>query len=226
MQLLLFLEDMAGGHGMGVATWRDDKPFLTKGVDMGVDEAMALMGGDTKCGWLFHTRIMTSGAKIDPLCQPFNYGEWLVTHNGHWTDWKHAYWGLLLTKRIKITEPMNDSRTMAALVAAVGSRVVWEATTGVFLTWRKGQTPICSVVGGNFQYSSLARPKGGMVYASAFPGEWPHKVYDFKDGTAAAMLPEGPKMVYGEAPKLRLFAPSRMVRGNRHLPAHLRGPVN
>lgn len=200
--LLEYLDDAAGGHGLGVGTWRDDKAFIAKSDKMTPKEAFKAMEGRSDVGWLFHTRLASIGAKVPDLCQPFNHKDYMVTHNGHWSDWKEPYWALLLTKKITMRDLMNDSRTMAVMVGEVGPLVTWEGS-GVFLSWKKGEDARVDLVSGDFEYSSLPAPKGGMVYASCFPKEWPMRVFEFSNKTSALMQGKGPKVVMGDAPRVR-----------------------
>lgn len=214
-ELLEYLDDAQGGHGCGLGRWAGETAEITKGFKVTPAQlAKVAAEAEGDHGWLFHARLASSGPQIDYFNQPFHMGPYLMTHNGHWSDWKQAYWALAITKTISIRENFNDSRTIAALIKHLGPLVTWDLTSGVVVSWKKGETARVDVISGDWAYSSLPLPIGGYVYASSFPDDWPVTVMEFKSGSAVIMEPKGPKLISGDAPTRRLVS-KWMNRGER-----------
>lgn len=200
---LEYLIDYQGGDGAGVASWVDGKPLVVKGVKHDQASLAAVMEKKGAPGWLFHARAASIGPKVDELCQPFVSGEHLFVHNGHWMDWRAAYWPLILNGQMTVKQYVNDSRVISEIVRKTGPVGVWLVPSGVFVTWERGKEfAVGHVVSGAFAYSSLPEEEGGgYVYASSFPSEWPMTIFEFANDTKVELRPEGPNILVGAEPK-------------------------
>lgn len=200
--LLEHLAATQGRDGVGVGTWVPNKGWLiVKGVDAKVPAIVKSLG-EAPRGIMFHARLATSGPKVDALCQPFAFDDLLAVHNGGWSDWKEAFWGLMASGGISPTSgPFNDSSMAAAMAAKAGRFVLEYIDSGVFITWReKERWPIVTVRRGDFAYSSAPGAEGGIIYASSFPENWPVQVMEFTNNCSAVLTPAGPYLLYGDKP--------------------------
>lgn len=206
IELLSYLASIQGKDGVGVGGWTaKGEGRLVKGVENKPEASIKKLIelGATQKGVLFHCRAMTSGGRVDKLCQPFVFQNFMTVHNGHWSDWKDALWGLIAVGAIKPENgPINDSACAAALVGQTGHDGIDWIDSGVFITWSKNEKwPIVHVNRGDFAYSSLpAKVGGGIVYASSFSYKWPNKVMEFPNQSMAVLTPSGPLMLTDSPP--------------------------
>lgn len=211
LELLSHLCSMQGKDGMGVGGWTPAQDGrLVKGVDAKPEEAVKKLAAldAIKRGVLFHCRAATSGGRVDALTQPFVFGDFMTVHNGHWTDWKEAFWPLVVNGGIKPSDgPINDSACAAALVGRLGHEAIRYIDSGVYITWRRSEKwPIVHVNRGDFAFSALPKKLGGgIIYASSFPYTWDVKVMELQNNTRAVLTPAGPHILYGEEPAERAY---------------------
>lgn len=199
IRLLEALCAAQGRDGMGVGALQEKGFAVVKGINAKPEASIKGLKGHER-GLIFHARLASSGGQKEELCQPFVFGETMTVHNGHWTDWKQAIWGLIANGGIKPGDGLiNDSACAAALVGRVGRFALNFIETGVFITWKKGERwPVATVRAGDFAYSSL--PEGGIIYASSFPSWWPVEAFEFPNDSLAVLTPAGPHMLYGTEP--------------------------
>lgn len=196
-----------GGDGNGIATWKDKKAMLFKGMNAGPKELIKCMKeNDTGRGWLFHTRMKSIGSRNEEFIQPFFTGKYLFVHNGHWIDWDRLYWPLLLSGDIEAGSAANDSVVISKLVEKAGPAALWSLKVGVFVVWgMEAEAPVLMLRSGDFAYSSLK--KGGLIYASSFPHPkvWGVQSMEFKSDTLARLEVGGPKVLEGREPEAKSF---------------------
>lgn len=197
-ELLSYWMKGQGGDGAGVVGRVGDKIHIMRGMKANAKTLAEFMKtrGNEK-GWLFHTRLASSGPKVEELVQPFVSKEWAFTHNGHWNDWDRAFWAGVCAGTIDPADAVNDSKTVFGLLRAAGPGALLRVPSGVFLSWYiKDPVAWLTLQSGQFEYTSLP-DDGGIVYGSSFPYDWPMKSYSFSDSAVVELKSEGPRLVSG-----------------------------
>lgn len=192
--LLDFLVKDNGGQSAGMGRIQGNEIQVMRGVEDTPEEllefAMSQKEWD-KSGWIFHTRIASSGPKVKELAQPISTDHGLLVHNGHWTGWEEAFWPLALMGRLKKRSHVNDSVTAAEIASMVGPGALRWIPTGVFVWWGQDGKMILCKNGGEFHVSSFPKEEGGgIIFASKFPEDW---------GTAARSIETGRFIELGQA---------------------------
>lgn len=171
-ELFTFLDNAAGGDGIGVG-WRTSSGLeVHKGVDLTPGDAATLVAESNSLnGVLFHTRIPSVGIKCDELCMPFKIADHsLYVYNGTWGDWRNAYYSLL-GQGVKLPPPphVSDALVAAEFLSHWGVEYVTLMDKGVSVVLGPSEVLLEKAYFGDF---GVARDGDRTIFASEFPKSW------------------------------------------------------
>jgi glutamine phosphoribosylpyrophosphate amidotransferase len=205
--LLNFLEKEKGGHGNGFSYVDEEgKLQIVKGVKMENKEFVKLENAAPLA--LYHTRLVSAGAKDDDNTQPFFTSEitdsgkvipFVLCHNGTWGGYDDYAKILWTTGAITWKEfcTWSDTHIMAYLIETRGIESLGLTDSSVWVRYY-GDSAIVHVKSGDFQ---AIKKDGAWIYASEFPKTGGYeKVWDFAKGSIIRITAKGHKIMHGEEP--------------------------
>jgi len=171
------LEHAGGGSGNGIGGWIGGKPFITKGVDLKIEEIVniAIEKKWDNDSFIFHTRIPSKGPKTDENCHPFRFGDTMSCHNGTTTSSLAPFTVDLIEHIAKRGDNVTDSECVALLINKYGYDALFNKTLSldfrsVFMTlYKDGKLKVYK--SGDYCDLDIFMGNGhSVILASEFPG--------------------------------------------------------
>lgn len=121
------LQKSNGGHGNGY--WNPDMEAPTKGVNV-TSKELAELAALAISPSVFHTRLVSTGSKVDNLCHPFPVSELggVLVHNGTWSGW-------LGYNKESWSNGSSDTSLVAELISKYGPGVLLSSAMSKSGVW-------------------------------------------------------------------------------------------
>src|ERR1039458_1890104 len=122
-KLFSYLNKAQGGNGMGASYFTDKGMVVKKGAELSAEELAKDIEEAGYPAALFHARAASSGYICDSLCHPFATGEKsALVHNGHFSNWESAMWGMAGSGKIDMADMWitSDTWVIAKMIELFG----------------------------------------------------------------------------------------------------------